>query len=315
MRAGNALLIGFTLAVVALARADPAALPTIKSGTGPPPAAAPREIWDVWLHFHEEELCQGLDTYFVFQDSAVEIWCRIDDEKSFQKFTDLIAPLRGRFQVTVYPTRPTVEKKSSDDKEPPPSLWTNVELRGYLHDPFLRFDNVPDPEIPRPPPRRGSDPEYMFKQRIIMFADQTLEFASKMRRFADDLPALAGAAYGPGMPAAFHARARAVCLAHALAVDRYAEKLAGNLSQALPRGGRKSPEGTEEKKPEAAASTPREAALRIAGTAASFARRAYHFIYPIHHTVAVSDLRESSLLESAKEIHRLVSDFQHSLGN
>ncbi len=315
MRAGSALLIGLTLAASALVRVGTAALPPLKSGTGPPPAAAPKEIWDVWLHYHEEELCHGLDTYFVFHDSGMEIWCRIEDEKSFQKFTELIAPLRGRYQITVYPTRPAVEKKSSDEKEPPPSLWNNVELRNYLHDPFLRGGNLPDPEIPHPPSVRGSDLEYMLKQRIIMFADQTLDFAYKMRRFAEDLPALTEAAYAQGMPAAFHARARAVCLAHAQAVDRYAEKLAGNLTQALPRGSRKSPEGTEEKRPEAAPSTPMEVARRIAVSAASLARRAYHFIYPIHHTVALSDLRESSLLESVKEIHGLVSRFQRSRGN
>lgn len=286
-----------------------AACADLKSGAGPPPSSAPGEIQDAWLRFHEMELCQALDTYFVFHENGFEVWCRIEDERAFQRFSELVAPLRARYRVTIYATRPPAEKKTSEEKGPPPSLWTNSELRAYLQDPFSRgIPNVA--EMPRPPSRPGSDPEYMLKQRMIMFADQTIDWAKRVRRYGGDLPALADAAFDEGRPGALRGRARAACLAHAQAMARYAEKLIENLSLALPKGSRKSTDGQDVKKPESAASTPRDASCELAASAASVAGRVYRFIHPIHYTVELSDLREPSLIESIKKLQKRAAAFE-----
>ncbi|HYK87647.1 MAG TPA: hypothetical protein VE398_02685, partial [Acidobacteriota bacterium] len=280
------------------------------SGNGPPPTAAAKEIWDAWLRYHETEVCQTLDAYFVFRKSDVEVWCRVEDEKAYQRFSDLIAPLRARSEIEIYPTHPPAIKKSSEEKGPPPSLWNNSELRAYLGDPFSRNSTQGDTEVPRPASARGTENDYLLKQRMMMFADQTLDWARKMERYGEDIPALAEAAFSSAAPAEFRQRARAVCLSHTQAVGKYADRLAESLSEALPKGNRKSPDaGT--KKQEPSASTPRDAAIKIADSAVSNARRVRRFIYPIHHTVELSDLRDPSLLDSLKQLQKLASSVPH----
>jgi hypothetical protein len=318
MRPNIALLFGFTLALAVSAwpsnpEAGSATGARLKSGAGPPPVAAPPAIWDAWLRFHEAEYCQGLDTVFVFHKNGLEVWCRIEDERSYQRFSELLSPLRATHQIDMYPTRPPAEKKPSDEKNPPPSLWNNDELRTYLRDPFLRGGHLNNPETPPAPITAGADLDFMLKQRIMMFADQTLDWERRMNRYAGDLPALADAAFNSRMPKEIRSRAAAICLAHTQAVDRYAEKLGLNLTQALPRGTKKSSGAAEQEKAAPAASSPRDAAIQVADSAQSVARCIYRFIHPTHYTVGLLDLREPDLLESLKRLRKLISGFQRTL--
>jgi hypothetical protein len=148
---------------------------------------------------------------------------------------------------------------------------------------------------------------------MMLFAEQTLDWDRRMKRYSADLPALADAAFNPALPGEIRKRAAAVCLAHAHAVDRYLEKLGGNLTQALPKGTQKSPSAPEKEKPEPEASTPRDAAVKVDASAQSLARRIYHFIHPTHYTVGLMDLREPSLLGSLRSLRRAVSVFQRTL--
>ena len=318
MRPTIALLCGLILVLSVSARpANPktgsAAGARLKSGAGPPPVAAPRQIWDAWLRFHEAEYCQGLDTVFVFPKNGMEVWCRIEDEKAFQRFSEVLSPLHATYQIDIYPTRPPEEKKQPDEKNPPPSLWNNAELRTYLQDPFHLHRNLDD-AIPRPS-LDAHNPDFLFKQRMIMFADQTLDWERRMNRYAGDLPALAEATFNAGIPKEIRSRAAAICLAHSQAVDKYAERLGVNLSQALPKGTQKSSGTPEQEKSAPVASSPREAAIQVVDSAQSAARRIYRFIHPIHYTVGLSDLREPSLLESLKNLRKLVAGFQRTLRN
>ena len=283
----------------------------LSSGIGPPPTSAPREFWDVWLRFHEAEFCLGLDALFIYHQKGLEVWCRIEDEKTFQKFSETLSPLRATYQIEVYPTRPPVDKKSSDDKYPPPSLWNNEELRTYLQDPFHSNRNQEDP-VPRPPlDIRG--PDYFFKQRMILFADQTLDWESKMNRYAGDLPALMDAATNSAVPEGIRTRAAAICIAHLQAVDRYADRLTANMSEALPKSTKKGASNPEPAKPSSTSSAPRDVARAVADSAQSVARRVYHFIHPVRFTVELPDLKEPSLLDSLRRLHKLVGDLQGTL--
>jgi hypothetical protein len=242
----------------------------------------------------------------------MEVWCRIDDEKSYERLSDLIKPLRSEYQVAVYPTKPVQEKKSLDEMGPPPSLWNNSELRSYLQDPFGR-SNTSEAEVPRPPSFRGSDADYMLKQRLMMFADQTLNWERRMYRCAADLPALAEAAFGAGMPRRIRPRAAAACLAHLQEIDRYAERLLENMAQALPKAGKKSPDAAQKAMPEPLPASPQDASVLVNRSAGNIARRIERFMYPTDYTVELTDLREPNLLDELKRLRNLVAAFQRIL--
>jgi hypothetical protein len=152
----------------------------------------------------------------------------------------------------------------------------------------------------------------MLKQRLILFADQTIEWERRMARSARDLPALAGAALGPETPGDLRARASAACLAHARAVDRYAQRLGENMSQALPKGKQKSSSRRAQKGPSKPGSA-MAAAHQIADSASAAARRIYRFINPRDHTVELVDLKEPSLLEALRNLRKQVAAFQRTI--
>jgi len=72
----------------------------------------PLQLREGWLRFHEAELCQGVDAVFVFHKKGMEVWCRVEDEKNYHKFTEMLEPLRASYQIDLYATRPTPEEKS-----------------------------------------------------------------------------------------------------------------------------------------------------------------------------------------------------------
>ncbi len=282
----------------------------LDSGWAFPAQSIPRDLREVWLRFHEGELCQGVDAVFQFHHKGMEVWCLVEDEKAYQRFTEMIEPLRPKYTVDLYVTRPAAEKKSPEDRDPPPSLWNNAEIRAYLQDPFQR--NNPGPGLTvRPPPGSEPDAELFLKQRILMFAEQTLEWDNKMKKYAADLPALAEAGFNRSADPELKTQTVAVCLAHAQALDKHAERLIDNLTRALPKSDRRfrSPELPDKGR---RSGPPDESAQQVSNAARSIARRIYRFIHPQQHTVGLVDLREPSLLESLKTLRRMVADFQRA---
>ncbi len=269
-----------------------------------------RELRDVWLRFHEAELCQGLDAVFRFREKGVEVWCLVEDEKAYQRFMEMVEPLQGNYTVDLYVTRTAAEKKSPEDRDPPPSLWNNAEIREYLQDPFQKDTGASGLNV-RPPPGSEPNSELFLKQRIMMFAEQTLECDNRMRKYAADLPALAEAGFAPSSDPDLKARAAAVCLAHAQALDKQAERLMDNLTHALPKSSKRF-RSAEQLDKSRRAGPPEESALQVSNAARSIARRVYRFIHPMQHTVGLVDLREPSLIESLKTLRKMVADFQRS---
>jgi hypothetical protein len=265
---------------------------------------------EAWLRFHEVELCQGIDAVFQFHEKGMEVWCRVEDEKTYQKFLELVEPLRTSYEIDLYTTRPFSEKKTIEDNDPPPSIWNNAEIRSYLQDPFGKNPTGGGISI-RPASGGERDADFFLKQRMLMFAQQTLEWNEKMKRYALDLPDLAQAAFGTGAVPGLRARAVATSQAHAQGVDKYAERLTENLTHALPKATRRF-RSTGKEKLAVGAASPDTTAAQVSNAGQSIARRIYRFIHPQHHTVGLVDLREPSLLESLKTLRNMVDGFQRA---
>jgi hypothetical protein len=271
------------------------------------PLETPPEIVDAWLRFHETELCQSLDARFVFHPDGLEVWCVVEDEKAFEKFQALLEPLRPAFHIEVYPTRPPPARKSGEPREPLPSLWNNEELRNYLRTaPGLNL-GTGDMQ-----PNGDRDPDFFTKQRMIMFAEQTLDYERRMTRYGTDLPSLVYTGQAPGTTPQQKIRSTTIAAQHAAALDKYAARLIDNLQQALPKPPRKNQLRTEP-----AARQPgmnlTDSASQLARLAQAAGRRIYHFLNPQRHTVEVSDLKEPSLLESMHRVRSLTSEFRDSV--
>ncbi len=269
------------------------------------PRGVPVEIVGVWLRFHETELCQDLDAKFVFHEKGLEVWCVVEDEKAFEKLTTLLDPLRPAFQVDVYPTRLPEGRKTASDRDPPPSLWNNSELRGHMQ-------SSQDTVMPAPVGRE-SDPEYFLKLRILLFAEQTLEYEKRMGRYGADLPALAYAGLDPGISPELKARAAAAAAQHAQELDKYARRLGENMLQALPKAPGKSRAGSAAAEPRGAGPPVMDTALQLARLVQNTGRRIVRFLNPQLHTVGLADLREPSLLESIREVRSKSSEFRERI--
>jgi hypothetical protein len=271
--------------------------------------AAP--LREAWLRFHEAGLCLDIDAVFVFHARRLEIWCRTKDERSSRKLATLVEPLRKSFQIELYAARADREAKaaSGQDEDPPPSLWTNAELRLFLRDPLTsRIGMETEPETMA----AESNAHPQLKRHLKLYVDQILEWEAKMVRLATDLPALASAGYGDDLMPEIRNRARAVCLEHAREVGKCAARLAESLSRALPQGAKKAATAPNAPRAQSAAASPYDHALLVAGQAQETGSRIMRFLYPQAHTVTLADLRHPSLIDELRALQKAVSDFESS---
>jgi hypothetical protein len=273
------------------------------------PQQSPPEIAGVWLRFHELQLCERLDVVFVFGESALEAWCRIEDEGDYERLLQLVQPLRTGFDIEVYPTH-LPEDKGDEQVAPPPSLSNNPELLNYLFatgTPEKRFDPYPDRAL------QAVTRDIMVKHRIVMFAEQVLGWSRKIRRYGGELPALVSFGFGRGASPGLKSRVTAICLKHAQEIERDASRLEDNLKQALPSESRRQRGDSEDSTDGGGTLSLLAAAQRVADAADAAARRVYRFIYPQLHTVAVTDLKEPPLLNGLRTLRRLTSEFQEAI--
>ncbi len=306
----SALLFCGALSFAALHSAASEVRPSRVKGVPLRDVAAP--LLDVWLRFHEDDLCLGVDSVFVFQARGVEIWCRIKDERKYQQLVSLVEPLRKSYAVELYATHEDREIKtdSISAEDPPPSFWTNTELRSYLRDPFIgRFlsgsDRAEDLAV-------GSESDPELKRRLKLYGDQIVEWMNRMVQLAIDLPSLAGAAYGEGALPDIKNRARAICSNHAREVGKCAGRLEESLSHALPRGSGSYPSAKPSNTHPQGAASPYDEALLVSQQAQDLGRRILRFLYPEGHSVTLADLREPSLIDSLKTLQHTTSDFESS---
>jgi hypothetical protein len=240
----------------------------------------------------------------------MEVWCLVADERSYQRLQELLEPLRDSYRIDLYTTRPA-GKKSDDARDPPPSLWENDELRSYLGDAFGRSKLAPGfatlPEIDVPPLRDT------LALRMLAYADQTLEWNRKMKRYALDLPALTRVALDASTAPELRLQALSVCMAHAQNLAKYAGKLEANLTQAFPRPAKADHAFSPPERSSSAGNTPEDWAEKVSVTAQNVARRVYDFIHPEHYAVGLDELRNPGLLKALSALEGTNLSFQKTL--
>jgi len=64
--------------------------------------------------------CARISIRLCLPARRIEIWCAIQNEKSYQKLGELCKPLEGTLQFDLYPTRYPREKPKEEDRNPPP---------------------------------------------------------------------------------------------------------------------------------------------------------------------------------------------------
>ena len=303
-------LVRLFFLMVLIPAATPAGPAEAGSSENWPTRETPRVVAELWLRYHASDLCQELGAEFAFNADKMEVRILVEDEDSYGRFREMVEPLPSH-RIELIATHPPAKEDSDKDKNPPPSLWENYELRAYLGDPLARAREQTDwEEGPQ------SDPfadDQFFKYRLLAYAEQILGWNKKMERYAADLPALVHVVMDTSIARELRLTAAAIAGAHAKNLDKYVEKLDGNLKHALPESASETRRSSHPPKP-AAAKAPVEAALNISAAAQTAARRIHHFIYPEQHSVDLDELRQSSLLESLKELRSMSADFQKAMG-
>jgi hypothetical protein len=297
----------------------PAAGGDVDAPSPPSPDAAvalrdiPRDLQEAWIRFHELELCQNNEAEFVFRKNGMEVRSRSDDGSS-QRLAKLLEPLRATYQIHLSEAHTSGVADGPSEpvrEEVPPSLWNNERLRLYMQNSFAPASAMLAGKGNEP--KNSDEVDRLVKQSLAMFSRQTLDWAIRMSRYASDLPPLADAGFNANVAPELKSRAAEVCIEHARAMDRLAQKLSGNLDLALPNslGPFRPPNASELAVP--ARTEPFEEASQISAMARRIARRIHHFIYPQTFTVSLSDLKEPGLLEALNDLRVKVMIFlQHA---
>ena len=275
-----------------------------------PQKNTPRKLQEAWLRFHEINLCQEVDAAFVFEGSGMKAWSRIGSDRINLKFQELFAPLRNLYHVELYINRPQEEKESENEGNPPPSLWQNYELRSNLGERAVQLSARAEDQFSI----NDSHTDAFLKQRLLIYAEQTLSRNRKMEHYALDLFALTRMGFDPGVPSDIRSKALAICRAHAKNPEKNIGKLASGLAQAIPgstkvEGGPVQPAAG----PHAESKVLPEEAERIYAQTQSIALRIHGFIYPEYYTIDLKELRNPSLIESLRMLQRTVLEFQDAL--
>ena len=276
-----------------------------------PGVSTPQKLQEAWLRFHETDLCQEVDAVFVFHKSGMEAWSRIESDKIQMKFLELFDPLRNLFRIELYTTRPLSKKKSGNEDDPPPSLWQNLELRANMGDPVAQFKGRLDPEE-----RIQIDlnlPDGLIKQRLLVYAERTLDWNRKMESYATDLPALVRLALNPAADPGIALKSAKICTAHAQNLEKQIGKLISTLALAFPKSSRRTQPSAPEASIKIQGKTPVDSAEQISAGARLVAQRVHRFVHPEAYIVGLDELRNPSLLESLRELKAMVSDLQKSI--
>jgi hypothetical protein len=299
-----------------------------------PNRETPLKLQEIWLRFHEDDLCQKVDAAFVFSGRQMDVWVNVNNKKNYRKLSKLLEPLQNSFKIEMHNVRLATQKEADDIRTPPPSFWVNSELIAYFRDSFLRdtgvfnqellpYSTMPSPSITYEQRFRmfGENrlsaepaPSIMYEQRLLLFAKNTLAYNEKIKRYAADLPSLARVAFDPAEVPELRRRALVVCRDHAQQLQKYEEKLMNNLSITLPKASQKQHETTPLEKSIMMKASASDIASLLAGEAQGLSDRVYRFIYPQNYTVTVIDLRNPPLIQSLETIQKITAEFRNLIG-
>jgi hypothetical protein len=295
--------------LVCLAVTPAAVLSSAELPQSIPGRNTPKKLTEVWLRFHDQDLCLGIDADFAFNGNGMEVRGFFKDRSLYEKFEAMLHPLRSSYDIDLHLEPCPEEKKTGEDKEknPPASLWENLELRSFLGDAIARarerIDFDDDLPFDVPPPNE------MLKQRLLIYAEKVLEWDRKMELYAKHLPDLARVSQDPALPPGLRARAGAVVNAHVRKMGKLLSSLQSNLERAFPRP--ENPDGTTRpEKSEAAAKNMVDYAGHLSDYAQTVSQRIHQFIFPERFTVNLDELRRPSLLEALKTLRKMSAGFQ-----
>jgi hypothetical protein len=266
------------------------------------PLPASREMLEVYLRFHEEELCKGIDAVFVPDGNGMDIWCRVEDKGQYKKFLKIMESSSGLGRITTYAVLPLPDEKSDED-DPPPSLWENEELRRLFHGHAFVIDSNPDSQS-----TFAISPEDLYKQRLLLFSEETLKESRALEREAGDLPILTRIALDISTDPDLRESAKKICREHAKNLEKQAGKLEDNLKQALPNW----EDDSSDDEPIVMETLP-DLSVQIAENARSISRRIHSFIYPDLYTVKVEELRNPGLIYSLRLLQELGSRYRDKM--
>ena len=219
-----------------------------------PDPDTPIELQKTWLRFHEDNLCEKIDAVFLFHENKMQVWTIYKDKKNYMKLVKLLQPLQKSYQITLYKISLKADKTTEGIRTPPASLWENSKLSGYFRSSFLPPPVTVDQRMPSYSLTQGPQSYYgqsspmlnmeirsksptsswVYSQRLVMFARETIEYARKIKQYSDNLVPLAQVAFDPAAKKELRRRALAICKKHAKELQKYTEKLNDNLSIALP---------------------------------------------------------------------------------
>ncbi len=276
-----------------------------------PQKETPKKLRDSWLRFHENGMCGDIDAEFVFEGPGMRIWSRIEGEKESARFRKFFEPLIRNYRVEIYINRPREWDRAEIATDPPPGLWQNQELRYNLGDRLAR--SLRDLDFDEDSAANPYWADALLKQRLLVYAEQTLKRNRKMEHGALHLFALVRAAFDPAAAPDFRARAIAAGSAHAKELEKNIEKLAGDLRQATPGSGKGNRASRPDAAPDPAAPSLPDAAERLYADARGAAGRVHRFIYPEQYTVELGELRTPGLLESLARLQRKTRDLRRAL--
>jgi hypothetical protein len=289
----------------------------------------PVELKEAWLRCHEDKVCQKVDAEFEFPNEKMVVWVNVEKEKDSRKLLELLRPLMDSRQIELHPVHIGIKGGFADIKTPPPSFWTNTELIEHFQDSYLPDAGISNEgrlynatirthsmmyEQRIPMPTWGLRPEtptssILFGQRLLMFAQDTLKNDRNMSRYAANLPALARVAFDSAETPALSLRALAVCREYAQELQKYEKKLKDNLSIALPSTLRNGHKTTPIEKTTITKETAIDFAAQLAREIQDLSNSVYQFMYPDNHTVALTDLRDPSLIQSLETVQRDTAEF------
>jgi hypothetical protein len=329
------LLYLFATLIFGVTSGDPAMLGTNVSMDGgyPYPIApnqhTPNEIREVWLRCHEDKVCQKADAEFAFPNEKMIVWVNVEKEKNYRKLLELLRPLMDSGQIELRPVHHEIQKGVAHINAPPPSFWTNSELIEHFYDPVpwdMRALNQGSPynrTISAPsvmyeprisilhwdPRTEATVSSNLFGQRLLMFAQDILNYNSEMLRYAANLPALARVAFDPEETPALSLRALTVCREDAQRLQKYEKKLRYNFSMALPDTSRTRRKTTPIEQTTLTRATAFDFAVFLSREIQDLSDSVYKFMYPEKQTVTLVELRDPSLIQSLERIQRDTAEF------
>ncbi len=151
---------------------------------------------------------------------------------------------------------------------------------------------------------------WVYSQRLVMFARETIEYARKIKQYSDNLVPLAQVAFDPAAKKELRRRALAICKKHAKELQKYTEKLNDNLSKALPMASGQNTRAESIDKEIPANGSPFALAALLAGESKDLSNGVYRLIFPTDHSVTLEDLKNPPLIRSLEKIQVILARFR-----